>query len=498
MRETGKQRSQRIQIDYYRRRGGLHRFRTLCIAVGGIAAVLYACFVLAGAAGKSHLSTGPVAIAHASFENDCKLCHQNFTPISSDASSLDIKPIGVNATKSIQHIETACQSCHQVGSHYRETMRAEAKLVDQNCAGCHVDHQGRDHDLSLVTNERCASCHADLSSVCSAAPTVNANVVAFTKADHGDFASLQKPDPGVVKFDHAQHMRPGQVDAGQRGEMTLAMLDESLRDRYRGEGQDDSAAVQLDCGSCHQMVGNPSGANTMASDGELGRYMAPVSFEQHCSACHSMNSGAATADTTPIPHAVPWSKVDLLLAATIDGVRATGQARSPRGDARTVAVPGEGVGKPATGESVSSIVDVRLARERVQSQCLKCHDQASVTDEAIRASLGNQSAEMIPSRWFEHGIYDHAAHRRIDCKYCHEAAYNSDTAAKPATDQDVVMIAGIQSCTGCHRDSELPTPASLASSETVSLLGGQPTWASDRCTLCHRYHPPGAVTKVER
>ena len=134
----------------------------------------------------------------------------------------------------------------------------------------------------------------------------------------------------------------------------------------------------------------------------------------------------------------------------------------------------------------------------MQAQCLKCHDEASITDEAIRASLGHQSAEMIPSRWFQHGIYDHAAHRRIDCKYCHAAAYHSDTAAKPATDQDVVMIAGIESCTDCHRDAESSTPDSLAASETISLLGGQPTWASDRCTLCHRYHPPGAVTKVER
>ncbi|GAA5511121.1 hypothetical protein [Novipirellula caenicola] len=493
MRETGKQRSQRIQIDYYRRRGGLHRFRTLCIAVGGIAAVLYACYVVAGSANKSHLSTGPVAMAHASFENDCKLCHQDFTPISSDASSLEVKPIGVSATKSIQHIETACQKCHQVGNHYRETMLPQATLVDQNCAGCHVDHQGRDHNLVRVANERCVSCHANLSSVCAAAPTVRSNVVAFTKAEHGDFASLQGPDPGVVKFDHAQHLRPGQVDAGQRGEMTLAMLDESLRERYRVDGQDDSAAVQLDCASCHQLAGNPSGENTMASDGELGRYMAPVSFEQHCSACHSLNSGAATADTMPIPHAVPWAKVDLLLAATIDGVRATGQARPPRGDKRAVAVPGDGLGKPASGQPASSIVDVRLARERVQSQCLKCHDEASTTDEAIRAAIGKQTATMIPPRWLRHGIYDHAAHQRIDCKYCHEAAYLSDAAAKPASDQDVVMIAGIDSCTGCHRDSELPTPASLTSPETESLLGGQLTWASDRCTLCHRYHPPAAA-----
>ncbi len=219
-------------------------------------------------------------------------------------------------------------------------MNAESILLDQNCVNCHVDHQGRRHDLTLVSNQTCASCHANLADVCSGTPTVRSNVLVFDKEQHGDFASLGKQDPGSVKFDHHQHMLPGQVNVGQKGAFTIEMLDPSLRNRYRKPGQDDASPVKLDCASCHEMAGNPDPNVTAITDGELGRYIKPISFEQHCSACHSMNPGLATADTTPLPHAVPWAKIDLLLAATARGGRASGQTRSPRDDRQSTPQPG--------------------------------------------------------------------------------------------------------------------------------------------------------------
>lgn len=56
------------------------------------------------------------------------------------------------------------------------------------------------------------------------------------------------------------------------------------------------------------------------------------------------------------------------------------------------------------------------------------------------------------------------------------------------------MIAGIESCIWCHRSEELPTPLALTDAVTAQRIDGQPTWASDQCTLCHRYHtPPGSL-----
>ncbi len=81
-RETGKQRSQRIQIDYYRKQGGLHQLKIACLIAGLAGAGFYAVYVLAAGSG-AHTSTGPLTVAHASFENDCQQCHQDFTPIDS-------------------------------------------------------------------------------------------------------------------------------------------------------------------------------------------------------------------------------------------------------------------------------------------------------------------------------------------------------------------------------------------------------------------------------
>jgi hypothetical protein len=482
--ETGKQRSQRIQIDYYRRRTGLHQLKSACVIAGLVGAGLYAVYVLA-AGGGSHLSTGPVALAHAAFENDCKECHQDFTPIDARGSRLDWKLVGLDSTEAIAQIESACQKCHPVGDHHRDVMNAEWQLDDQNCPTCHADHKGRDNNLVAVWTGQCTSCHANLADGRAAEPKVRANVAAFNDQQHGDFASLTEPDPGVVKFDHAQHMRLGQVNNGEKGAFTVGMLDPSLRDRYQLKGQDDSSPVALDCSSCHEFDGNPARIDSLPFDNELGRYMAPISFDKHCSACHSMNPGVATPDTTPLPHAVAWSKIDLLLAASLQGARATGQARALRDDTQSTPQPGEGPGNPAPSHALDSAAQIAMARKLVEGQCLQCHDAASITDEAIAVPT---SDPMIPARWLTHGLYHHGIHRQIDCRYCHEDAYRADDSPKPPSDHQTVMIAGIDTCTGCHRDADLPTPASISSPEVKALLGDQSTWASDSCTLCHRYH----------
>ncbi len=48
----------------------------------------------------------------------------------------------------------------------------------------------------------------------------------------------------------------------------------------------------------------------------------------------------ATEDSTPLPHAVPWRQVDLLLAANAKGAEALGLARRPRDDSQCVGCAG--------------------------------------------------------------------------------------------------------------------------------------------------------------
>lgn len=496
VRETGKQRSQRIQIDYYRKPSGLDRWRTGCVVTALLVAGLYAFYVVA-AGGRSHTSTGPLASVHASFEQDCDTCHKALTPMDPHAVKMDWNLVGLDARKSIEHIESTCQQCHSVGDHHRDRMVETSKTLDQNCAQCHADHQGRDHALASVADHKCVDCHANLDQVCIALATVRSNVSAFTLETHGDFASLQEGDRGRVKFDHHQHMLPGQVHEGQRGPFTIGMLDDVLRQRYRKPGQDDTSPVSLDCSSCHELAGDPLPASDIAEDitvsaaREFGSFIAPVSFQRHCSACHALNPGLASEETTPLPHAVEWKKIDLLLAATARGAAATGITRPPRDDRQSTPQPGAGLGNPPPAFSYSiedSLQDAETRRNQVVSQCLKCHDQESISDAAIRSALVGSAIPLIPQRWLRFGRYDHGAHRDVDCRYCHQAAYPTDGQDRAAVDHQSVMIAGIESCTGCHRDAESPTPDAIRVGTAKALLGRQPTWASDRCTLCHRYH----------
>jgi hypothetical protein len=426
------------------------------------------------------------------------------------AANLQVTAIGLDASETARHIESACQQCHRVGNHFRDVMTEPWKRIDQNCATCHHDHQGRDHDLTRVAAQTCVSCHSDLASGCSATPRVRGNITGFDKSSHGDFASLAIDDPGQIKFDHGQHMLPGQVDADSRGGFTLDRLSPQDRARYRLAGQADTDLVSLQCSSCHELAGSMDDGKRLTADSELGRYVQPIAFDRHCAACHSLNPDPATEHSTPLPHAVPWRQIDLLLAANSTGAQSQGLAREPRDDSNSTAVPGEGLGVTANeravpaGESEASSsqpFDLQSARELVRSKCIQCHVESSLTDDAIDAA-GETGKELIPSRWLTRGLYDHAAHMRMDCKYCHQGAYpltatNELTGVSPtgpAEDHRKVMIAGIDSCTGCHRSELLPTPAALLEPSTKSLIGDQPTWASDQCTLCHRYHTPGEAT----
>ncbi len=480
--ETGKSRSQRIQIDYYKKRDALYYLKwAMSIAAFGTSGV-YAAYVIGSGGRNSHMNTAPLSIAHASFENDCQKCHKDYTPLGSDALQL-------NPQASLDHMEASCQSCHRVGSHYREALTSDKKPMDQNCGVCHNEHEGRDNNLVAVKNDLCTRCHSDLASAYSPThtPHVMNDVDQFTKEAHGEFVSLASGDVGLVKFDHAQHMMPGQVDAGMKGGFTIAMLEPGTSDRYRQPGQSDDDLVTLNCASCHGFDGNPDRRAVRSGDEEIGRYIAPISFDEHCSACHSMNPDSRTDATLPLPHAAPWAEIEMLLQAKLDGAKAIGQARNARDDSQKLARPGVSFGSTAADKTATPEATVKAAVERVRQQCLKCHDETSITDETIAVMRGSTSEFLIPPRWFQYGVYDHAAHRKMDCRFCHEAAYGDGTSdSKPPTDNQRVMVAGIDSCTGCHRDPGEPIPESILASE--SMLGGQATWASNDCIKCHHYH----------
>jgi len=485
MSRTGKQRSERIEIDYYRRQDDLYRWRRACIVVALLLALGYAVFALLPGNAGSQLSTGTISAAHAHFEQRCDECHQDFTPIDAQASQISLPQIGIVTSKSLEHIETSCSSCHTAGTHHRELMNETGQQADQNCASCHQEHQGRDMDLALVANDNCIGCHQSLSSVCRGASTIQNSVTSFTADTHPSFASLMAGDPGRIKFDHAQHMLPGQVADGQRGALRLNRLPEHDRSRYRTAGEA-SDLVQLQCADCHRPAGIPASSGFIGGDVEQGRYFEQISFEQHCQACHAISPGINSPNTTPLPHAQPWNQIDLLLAANLEGARRLGLARSAGDDSQSTPQVGEGPGGDDRNVSLETTTgELAAARQLVAGQCEKCHLPDDCTDSVISAALSSQRDPLIPSRWLQHGLFDHGAHRDMNCIACHPgAAADRARAGEPAGDQDVVMINNIESCVECHRADD-----AFAAAQTKTK-DGMPAHASDRCTLCHRYHTP--------
>ncbi len=510
-RQTGKQRSQRIELDYYRQRGGFFKWKiaiTIAALVVGVSALGYA--MVSG--GGKMANPGPVADGHAAFEQDCDQCHQAFSPIGSDAVR-SVSLLGVSETEAIANTQAACTKCHlgetqPIGDHDRSKMDGDWPLLDQNSARCHADHQGRDHDLTVVSNQQCAICHARLADVCKQGTQVvqlaadNKSISSFT-TDHGNFVSLQGKDPGTITFDHAQHLKPGQSGKG-KDVIRLRDLEPELRERYRmrmlqlkATGMEnldttDNGLVQLDCSSCHEMAGAPSGAITLRSDAELGRYMKPISVRrtlpglspheprrpQRRHLAHSSrgalerNRSVAASEnrcpgSSPQPHQPAGNRCD-----------------------RPASYAGETTERQRILDQWNNASVLANAREVLKEQCRKCHEDSLIqSDQSIIAARSPDAPPLIPSRWLANGVYDHAAHRSIDCVYCHRQAYEPGTPEAVGSDQTKVMIAGIESCAGCHRESGTATPSDLLSNgEPKPVFGGQSLWASDSCTMCHRYH----------
>lgn len=501
--ESGKQRQQRIEMDHYRQRGGIAFSKVALAIAGGLVGVAVLGYSLVDSSGAN---PGPLAEGHAAFEQDCSQCHQTLTPIGSD-SVRNLSLLGVSEKASVDHTFKACTACHDgasapIGDHHRSSMSGDWPLVDKNCAACHIDHQGRDNDLTRMSDQNCTQCHSNLAQVCPSGSLVQDKSIESFSGKHAEFASLKGADTGTVTFDHAQHMLPGQPGQGKEA-MTLSGLEPNLRERYRAKmlelkatdpnfsdlDTSDTALVQLDCSSCHEFAGTPAGSAQFA-DAELGRHIKPISFDAHCSACHSMNPAGRGENMLPIPHAAPWAELDQWLEAK------TGKPQSQRTGSNPTGI---GVTSSSPAESQALVqqwkgANLEVAREMLKNQCLKCHEASLITDEAaILAALDVDSPPLIPSRFLTKGIYDHAAHAKIECRFCHEQAYAAGTPDALGQDQNVVMISNIESCNGCHRPADEATPSGLlVGTGPDPQFGGQSLWASDRCTMCHRYHTSGA------
>lgn len=513
---SGKSRAQRIELDYFRRPSWGLRIKWIGSAIVAVICTAYAVAVVIRDGSNSHANTGPLALAHADLEEECAACHTPFQPLASDAFLAD-------APHHRQLARQKCEQCHP-SPHATDTIpqaeislasgsaaprSADASVAPQPLAGfsvaghfdawlnpagethagcvvCHREHQGRAHDLRVVANTACISCHGDLSLVTSdnQPRQVDEAVTAFAPDAHPEFWYRRDDatDPGTVRFDHHQHLLPGQISSDQRGGFHSDQLPPEARDRY---GKDAEGLVQLSCTDCHAR----NDAVLGATDVEEGRTFAPIRFEEHCAACHELNYPTRDDSVQPVPHAVTWETAGRLLRGAIGGhlLERTGDD-SPE-NAQLPKIPGTDVGaaeeQTVTVERLDQLVEQGL--ETLRSQCQVCHEPDALTSEAIQDALAGLRPEMIPQQWLRRGMFNHAAHAEVDCRRCHDAAYLTEgggNARAAAGDHDQIMIRGIEGCVDCH--SRTDSASALAA---VGEQRGEATvQASAACTLCHRYH----------
>src|SRR6185436_17414550 len=87
--ESARQRSLRVPLDHFRRADPLVRLKwQLSLAAVALAGGCVAWLLLDSHTGYRHVSPGPLANAHATWNDDCRRCHVDFRPLSGGAADL--------------------------------------------------------------------------------------------------------------------------------------------------------------------------------------------------------------------------------------------------------------------------------------------------------------------------------------------------------------------------------------------------------------------------
>lgn len=457
---TGKQRATRIFHGYHHRRDELFRRKTglTLFAVALTLAVWLGWSLVATEQRNAPFSHGPVAAVHSTWENKCEACHVDFAPIQDGTWAASLLNSWFPQQTRWEHLaDQKCEVCHPGPVHHFRQKPDEVP----SCASCHHEHDGRLASLLRMDDRYCTSCHAELDQhMVVANPHAFGGVTGFDRV-HPAFRSL-KSDPGTVKFTHGRHLSAGlKISADDKLKFTLEDLSESDREKYGGEGQPLDTLVQLDCASCHQ----PDSS---------GQYMRPVTFEESCRACHALGFEPGEKSKV-VPHRLSPTAVrevlgDAYLREYVNqnpGLLERKLKRHPVMGKVPDSDPESDKAKEWIAGKVSG------AERHLTTVCGHCHQPPEPGSEPVLLSVLPAG---IPKVWLKHARFDHAAHRKWDCRKCHESAYGSK-------DSHDVLIVNREKCIECH------SPVS-----SDGKLGG----ARFDCIECHRYHGADHVAGVKK
>jgi len=155
-------------------------------------------------------ASGPVSTYHATFEKDCRKCHDTKSrEVTDENCSVCHEKAGAKAESDSVTL-AATQLVYTFDSHYlyrsMDLSRVQAKMQEYDdrsmpCYACHPEHLGRQAMITEVPDSRCLDCH---------------KYGSFNK-DHPEFdviagimpddTPLSVPDDSTLKFTHIRHIK---------------------------------------------------------------------------------------------------------------------------------------------------------------------------------------------------------------------------------------------------------------------------------------------------
>ena len=340
--------------------------------------------------------------------------------------------------RSAKASDQGCDSCHDAPLHHAN------QIFTPTCAACHAEHRGHPR-LAVTADVSCTQCHANLHTN-GTATHFTADITRFV-GGHPEFAALHpgSVDPGTIKLNHEIH----------------------LKHNLRGP----NGPVQLDCSDCHRTAKPESrwrfGSNTTQveplvqvaippSMDPSRAYMSPVTYAQHCAACHGLQFDArfpegVPHDTPEVIHAFLVQKFQRYIPHHPAELRVTALNRN---------LPQQPIPPAVRALTEQQWVTLRVAESEEllwRKSCAQCH----AVKFAASTPLPTVAKSNITQRWFQHAVFNHDTHKLLQCVECHPGALTSQETAD-------VLLPGIATCEKCHR-------------------GGRQA-AESRCFECHTYH----------
>jgi hypothetical protein len=189
--------------------------------------------------------------------------------------------------------------------------------------------------------------------------------------------------------------------------------------------------------------------------------MLPVTYDQHCKACHPLTFNPALPAVAVPHHLQPADVRRFLTGVSVADLVQDADLRRKLTSGRPL--PPANISRQERDARARVADHVERAERYLyagKSTCGLCHHFERDPGQRLPRRIVPTE---VPWLWYRHGKFSHQAHRATDCRDCHAGAWESRKA------QDV-LLPGVDTCRRCHG----PAPRSAG--------------VRHDCATCHQYH----------